>query len=62
MKSTFHTSVPNMRGRKSYRFSCRCCCAYDFRGKYAAILARGEIEQAKTKYLEKKADTKTPPD
>lgn len=45
MKSTPHGSVPDMRGRKSYRFSCGCCGAFDLREQYAESLAVAEMRE-----------------
>ncbi len=39
MKSTFRTNIPNMRGKKVYRFRCQCCEAQDFREREDARMA-----------------------
>lgn len=33
MKSTFH-QVPNMKGKRTHLYGCRCCAAQDFREDY----------------------------
>lgn len=45
MKGT-RTQPPNMKGKKTYLFRCRCCVAEDLRGEYLARLHEREIQQA----------------
>lgn len=33
MRSTAIKNIPNMRGKKVYRFRCNCCEAQDFRAR-----------------------------
>ena len=46
MRSTFHANIPNMRGRRSYSFSCGCCDAYDKRDDYFRDEAEKEMRAA----------------
>jgi hypothetical protein len=46
MRSTFRTSIPNMRGKKVYRFRCQCCEAQDFRDREDDRLARELMRHA----------------
>ena len=46
MKSTHVAPVPNMRGKKSYTFRCRCCDAYDFRERERIKAAEADIRKA----------------
>lgn len=40
MRSVHIAPVPNMRGKKSYRFKCGCCDAQDFRSQESEREAR----------------------
>lgn len=42
MKSTWRGNLPNMRGKKVYRFRCGCCEAIDYRDE---IETRAAIRQ-----------------
>lgn len=47
MRSTFRSPVPNMKGKKTYTFGCRCCDAFDLREQYQRKLAEEEMREAK---------------
>lgn len=44
-KTTFHSNVPNLKGKKTYLFRCGCCECRDLRDKFNAKALASELAE-----------------